>query len=306
MQTTEHWHTASDGKRIFFSRHLPESPPRAVVHIAHGVAEHGARYARVAEVLSRAGYAVYVDDHRGHGRTAATVEERGVFEGGAARVLADLVELLALEKREHPGRPLVLFGHSMGSFFAQALAGTHGAELQGLVLSASTGKPPPIAAVGRLLAQVERFRLGAHGRSALIRALAFDAFNKPFGTRTRFEWLSRDTAEVDRYVADPLCGFDASVALWQDVLELVSQNARPEHQARIPRDLPIYVFAGSEDMASERTKGLQQLLGAYRVQGLRDVTHRFYEGGRHEMLNETNRDEVHRDLVAWLDARFAR
>ena len=308
MNATELWHQATDGKKLLLRRFLPEGTPRAVIHLAHGMAEHSARYARVAEALTLAGYAVYANDHRGHGKTAVTSGELGCFDGGGVpRVFDDLLELIAFEKKEHPGLPFVLFGHSMGSFFAQSLMETHGASFSAVVLSGSTGKPNLLAAAGRTIARFERWRLGVRGKSSLIRALAFDAFNKPFNPKTtRFEWLSKDRAEVDAYANDPLCGFDCDIDLWVGILDLLRDIALPERQARIPKALPVYVFAGSEDPAGDRTKGLQQLLGAYSAAGLTDVTHRFYEGGRHEMLNETNRDEVTADLLAWLDAKVPR
>src|SRR5262249_55554460 len=133
--------------------------------------------------------------------------------------------------------------------------------------------------------------------------LSFDAFNKAFApNRTAFDWLSRDEAEVDKYIADPLCGFPVTTQLWVDVLDALSDIARPERQAKIPSDLPVYIFAGSEDPVGEKTRSLEQLLGAYGRAGVRDVKHKFYPGARHETLNETNRDEVTRDLVAWFDA----
>lgn len=309
MKASEHWHEASDGKRLFYRRFLPVAgEARAVVHVAHGMSEHSGRYARLAEALTREGFAVYAGDHRGHGRTASAAERGHFGPGGVARVVADLGELMGLEKREHPGRPFVLLGHSMGSFFAQELMLTRGDELHAVVLSGSAGKPNALASVGRYLARLERVRLGAKGASGLLRALSFDAFNKPFAASgpTRFEWLSRDRAEVDAYVADELCGFDATTDLWVELLDLLGRLARPERQARIPKRLPVYVFSGSEDPANERTKSLQQLLDALRAAGLTDVTHRFYEGARHETLNETNRDEVTSDLLRWLNERVPR
>ena len=304
MNATELRHPASDGKQLLLRRFLPEGAPRAVVHLAHGMAEHSARYARLAETLTSRGYAVYANDHRGHGHTA-TVEELGFFDGGLPRVLEDLVELITFEKAAHPGLPFCLFGHSMGSFFVQELMQTHGTLFNAAVLSGSAGKPNLLAAAGRTIARLERMRVGPRGKSGLIRALAFDAFNKPFNPKpTRFEWLSRDRAEVDAYANDPLCGFDCSIELWVAVLDLLRDIALPERQARVPKGLPVYVFSGGEDPAGDRTRSVQQLLGALRSAGLTDVTHRFYEGGRHEMLNETNRAEVTGELVTWLDSKL--
>jgi alpha-beta hydrolase superfamily lysophospholipase len=305
MQTSSSFHTASDGKPVHVYRFLPDGPVRAVLHLAHGLCEHAGRYERLAQELTARGIAVYANDHRGHGKTAATDEELGFFQGGVPRVLADLVELVSSEKHAHPGVPFVMMGHSMGSFLVQELMITHGAEFQAAVLSGSNGKPNLLAAMGRSMARFERWRLGPQGKSALIRALAFDAFNKPFGKRTAFEWLSRDTAEVDKYVADPRCGFDATTELWVGLLDLLAQIAIAERQARIPSRLPVYVFAGAEDTSSDRTKGLAQLLEAYQAAGVRSVQHKFYEGARHETLNETNRAEVTADLLAWLEGVLA-
>jgi len=278
--------------------------PKAVVHIAHGMAEHAARYARFAEALTEAGYAVYANDHRGHGQTAKD-GELGWFgtSGGFRRAVQDLQQLVVYEKAQHPGLGLFLFGHSMGSFFTQAFMIESGSALRGAILSGSAGKPSLMASAGRVVARIERARLGGKGQSKLLTRLSFDDFNKAFApNRTGFDWLSRDPAEVDKYVADPLCGFAVTTQLWVDVLDGTASIARPERQAEVPKDLPVLIFAGSEDPVGDKTRSLDQLVGAYARAGLRDVTHKFYPGGRHEMLNEENRDEVIRDVVAWLDA----
>jgi alpha-beta hydrolase superfamily lysophospholipase len=301
MQTSTFTLAAGDGTELFVYRWLPPAAPRAVVQIAHGLAEHAARYGRAAEALTAAGYAVYANDHRGHGRTAKTPADLGFFAArdGWHLCVDDLWQLHSRIAADHPGVPRVLMGHSMGSFLVQHFLGLHGEAPAAAVLSGSNGRPPPIAALGRLIARVERLRRGARGNSPLLDALGFAAFNKPFApARTPFDWLSRDAAEVDRYVADPLCGFGPSVQLWVDLLDGLAEIARPALQARIPKRLPIYVFSGSRDPVGGN---LKQLLAAYAAAGLERVTARIYPEGRHEMLNETNRDEVTRDLIAWLD-----
>jgi alpha-beta hydrolase superfamily lysophospholipase len=308
-----------DGKELFVYRWQPDrqssesaartssddgATAKAVVHISHGMAEHAARYARFAEALTAAGYVVYANDHRGHGKTANGDGELGFLaaSGGFRRAVQDLQQLVVHEKAQHPGLPVFLFGHSMGSFFAQAFLIEAGSALRGAILSGSNGKPNLLAQAGRLVARAERARLGPKGKSKLLTTLSFDDFNKAFKpNRTGFDWLSRDDAEVDKYVADPLCGFMVTTQLWVDVLDGTAEIADPARQARIPRELPVYVFAGSEDPVGGKTKGLVQLVEAYKQAGLRDVKHKFYAGGRHEMLNETNRDEVTRDVIAWLD-----
>lgn len=298
--------TASDGHELFVHRWLPEASTKtkAVIHIAHGMSEHAGRYARLAEALTQKGYAVYANDHRGHGKTAKADDDLGHFgpEKTFENVVRDLTECIALEKRENPGLPVILFGHSMGSFMVQKFLIDHGRMIQGAALSGTNGKPNLLASAGRLIARLEQRRLGPRGRSKLIDALSFGQFNKRFGrTRTDFDWLSRDPAEVDKYIQDPRCGFICTTSLWVDLLDTLEVISRPENQAKIPKDVPVYVFSGTRDAAGDDTRNVEQLLSAYRRAGIQSVTHRFYPEGRHEMLNETNRDEVTRDLVTWLD-----
>ncbi len=304
MQSSPFTHPAADGGVLSVYRWLPPRQAKAVVQIAHGLAEHAGRYARLAQALTDAGYAVYANDHRGHGRTARTPEDLGFFaeRGGWRRCIDDLWEVNRRLAADHPGLPIVLVGHSMGSFMAQHLMSEHGDALAGVALSGSGGKPPPLAVAGRLIARIERLRLGPRGKSALLHAFSFGAFNKPFEpARTPFDWLSRDANEVDKYIADPLCGFRPSVQLWIDMLDALGDITSAKSQARIPKRLPIYIIAGSHDPVGANTKSIEQLLAAYRAAGVERVTHRFYPGARHEVFNETNREEVTRDLIAWLE-----
>lgn len=283
-------------------------PCRAVVVIAHGMAEHAGRYARFAAALNAAGFAVYAFDHRGHGHSARSLSELGHMadRDGWNRAVADLAAACALAQQRHPGRPLLLFGHSMGSFMAQQMLYEHGGMLTGCVLCASNGKPPPIAALGRLVARIERLRRGRRGISPLIQSLSFDAFNKRFQpARTDFDWLSRDVAEVDKYVSDPFCGFPITVQAWVDFLDGLGVMAKPENQGRIPKDLPVFVIAGSHDPVSGGGKGLRQLLDAYAAAGLTRVDSKFYPQARHELLNEINRDDVTADVIVFFNRCLA-
>jgi len=279
--------------------HPKFAQPKAAVQIIHGLAEHAGRYRRVAESLTQEGYAVYASDLRGHGRTASNADDLGFFaeHDGWRKCLDDLWQL---NRRiaEDIGVPIVLLGHSMGATMARQLMAEHGDALAGVVLSGSSGQPVPLAIAGRMIARVERLRLGARGRSFLIRALTFDTFNARFRpARTRFDWLSRDAAEVDKYTADPLCGFTPSTQLWIDFLDGWAKIARSF--AGVPKSLPVYVIAGGDDPVSERTKMLQPMLAQYQAAGI-SAEHKFYPGARHELLNETNRAEVSNDLIAWI------
>jgi alpha-beta hydrolase superfamily lysophospholipase len=310
MRSSETTFHAGDGQRLFVRHWEPDDavPRRGVAHVVHGMAEHSGRYGRLADALTARGFVVHAHDHRGHGQTAEAAEDLGHFGDGVGwgRVVDDVLELLRAERAEHAGVPLLLVGHSMGSFMVQQVLYTEPALVDLAVLSGTDGKPDLLAAAGRGVARIERLRLGRRGKSALLQSLTFDAWNKAFApNRTAFDWLSRDPAEVDKYVDDPRCGFPCTTDLWVELLDALGEIARPESQARIRKDLPVYVFCGAEDPVGRRTKGVEQLLAAYRRAGLTDVTHRFYPGARHETLNEENRGEVTADLLEWLDLRMS-
>ena len=309
MQTSSFEWIADDGKRIVVHVFGPDSdaPPRAVVHVVHGMSEHGARYARVAEVLTASGFVVVAHDQRGHGKTASE-DELGFFGAadGWGRALADIRGLLAHTRAQHAGVPQAIIGHSMGSFLTQRIMSEEGSNLAAVVLSATNGPPNALARAGVFVARAERARLGDRGKSRVLQALSFDGFNRAFRpNRTAFDWLSRDEAEVDKYVADDRCGFPASASLWVQLLEALPGLLSPELLARIPKTLPVYVLAGAEDPVHDKTKNLKGLLSAYARAGLSDVTYRVWPGGRHEVFNETNRADVIGELNDWLTRKIA-
>ncbi len=269
----------SDGPRLHVYSWLPDGAPKAVVQIAHGMAEHAARYGELAGHLVDRGFAVYAHDHRGHGRTVAEGEEHGHFDDhdGWSKLVDDLHRLNRHIAAEHEQLPIVLFGHSMGSFMVQQLLFEHPSDASAAVLSASNGRPPPIATLGKLIARLERWRLGKRGKSKIINAMSFGDFNKKFApTRTDFDWLSRDQAEVDKYVADPWCGFMCSNQSWVDMLDALSRLTSTESLARIPKDLPIYLFAGDQDAVGDMGRGVKRLADAYRGAWLQQVTVKLY------------------------------
>jgi alpha-beta hydrolase superfamily lysophospholipase len=291
---------ADDGAKLLGRRWLPDGRPRAIVQIAHGLAEHSARYARLAAALNAASYGVYASDHRGHGPSFDPADLGHFADAdGWAKALSDLWTFNRLIAAEQPGVPIVFLGHSMGSFLGQAFVAGHSEALTGAVYSGSNGAPPAIATAGRFIARAERFRLGKRGKSKLLNQMMFGDFNKPFKpARTEVDWLSRDPAEVDAYAADPLCGFPFTNQLAIDLLDALPGLLAPERFASIRKDLPICVFSGERDPVGSNIQGL---IDALKAAGFTRLTTRIYPGARHETLNETNRDEVIGDLIAWLD-----
>ena len=299
MQASRFSLDRDDGAKILIYRWAPDGSPRAAIQIAHGLCEHAGRYARLAEALTRAGYLVYASDCRGHGPSAAPADLGFFAEANGWRKSLD--DLWAVNRRlaaDAPGSKIVYFGHSMGSIMGQQFIAEHGEALAAAALSGSNGAPPAILPLGRLIARFERWRLGPRGKSALLTQLIFGEYNKPFRpTRTDFDWLSRDPVEVDKYIADPLCGYPFTVQLAVDLLDALGPVSSAATVARVPKSLPIYIFSGSRDPVGPNLEGL---IESYRGAGL-DVTTKIYPDARHETLNETNRDEVTADLIAWID-----
>src|SRR5574337_1757962 len=249
MQEKEFSFRLDDGASLLARRWLPDRAPKAVVQIAHGLAEHSARYARLAPALNLEGFGVYAFDLRGHGPKCAP-NDLGHFADadGWEKCVGDLWTFNRLIAAEQPGTPIVLLGHSLGSFLGRGFIAEHSEALAGAALSGSSGKPPAIATLGRLIARAERLRLGKRGKSGLIFKMWFGDFNKPFKpARTAFDWLSRDEKEVDAYVADPLCGFPFTTQLAIDVLDALPRVTSRASLAAIREGFPIYVFSGERD-----------------------------------------------------------
>ncbi len=287
---------------------LPDGEPQAVLQIVHGMAEHGGRYARLGRALAEAGYAVYAQDLPGHGRSVRTADELGhTADRGDWHLTLSAVNAVRGEiERRHGDLPLFMLGHSRGSFLLQDYLVEHGGGLAGAVLSASCAHMGPLRPIGLALLRAEALWFGRSRRSAVGEALAFRDFNRRFKpARTAFDWLSRDAAEVDRYISDPLCGFRCSSALWIDLLQAGARLGQPQRLARIPQRLPLLLINGTADPACRGERGARGLERMYRAAGLNDVTLRLYADARHELLNDTCRDEVTRDLRAWLDARVS-
>jgi alpha-beta hydrolase superfamily lysophospholipase len=259
--------------------------PRGVVQVAHGLAEHSARYDRFARALNDAGYTVRAYDHRGHGASIAGTP--GDF--GAPGFEALIADVAAYGASLQGDVPLFLFAHSMGSFAAQSVLLTHSEQYAGVVLSGSTA-----------------LDLLAAGMAEADGPAGLEAFNAGFEHRTGYEWLSRDEAEVDRYVADPLCGFDLPDETVPALFGAAATLADPAVLARIRPGLPLLVVSGSDDPLAGGGRLVEVLGQRYRDAGLLDVTVKLYDDARHELLNELNRDEVTADVVAWLDAHRSR
>lgn len=302
MPRTDHSLDTDDGHALAVYTWTPDAEPRGLVQIVHGLAEHARRYDAIAEALTDAGWAVVAHDQRGHGQTA-TDETLGHYadEGGWRRVVEDVRAVRAFGRERAPEGPVVLLGHSGGSFVSLSDQIDAPGTVDRLILSGSNQGGGALVKAGIWVAKLERLRQGPRGKSAVVDFLSFGSFNKAFEpARTKFDWLSRDPAQVDRYVDDPRCGFLCSNQLWIDLLGALIELGRIDRLRRLPKTLPVYLFCGALDPVSDASKGVVALGDQLRAAGLEDVTVKVYPEGRHEMFNETNRDEVVADLLAWL------
>lgn len=281
---------------------LPDGPPRGVVQINHGLAEHAARYARFARFLAAHGFAAYAHDHRGHGFTTAPDAPRGSFgkAPAAGAVLADVAAVHDLIGKEHPGVPVIVFGHSMGSLIAANFMLRHSDRIAAASIwncNFSAGLPGRLA---QAILAWERFRRGSDTPSRILPKLTFDVWAREASDgRTPFDWLSRDHAEVDAYIADPLCGWDPSVGMWQAVFDFVFAGADDRNFAPVRRNLPVYLVGGGDDPESRFGKAVAKLAGRMRRMGFSDVVSTIYPDVRHESLNELNRDVIMEDFARW-------
>jgi alpha-beta hydrolase superfamily lysophospholipase len=267
-----------DGTGLAGFRWSGPGTPKAIIQLAHGAGEHAMRYFEPLRPLLEAGYVIYAADHRGHGMTSGMSHLGDFGPGGAPVAVDDMAQLSKLIRQREPGLPLVLLGHSMGAMFAQAYILDHSGLIDALVLS------------------------GAAGPGAMPPGGPNAAFANP---RTDYDWLSRDAAEVDKYIADPFCGIRFKPESMQSFMALRERPMGPAELAKVKAGLPIYVFVGDADPINAKLERLTPLVEAYRAAGFA-VTLKVYPGGRHEMLNETNRAEVVGDLKAWLDRTVVR
>lgn len=277
---------------------------RGVVQINHGFAEHAGRYARFGAFLASRGYHAYAHDHRGHGLTRAPDASSGRFaqSEGVDKVIADVVSVHDRIAADHPGLPVVAFGHSMGGLITLSLAQRHSDRLAGAAVWNANFSAGLLGRLALGILRWEAFRLGSDATSLILPKLTFRQWGaKVPGHRTLTDWLSRDTAEVDKYIADPLCGWDGSVSMWRDVFHMILDGADDRRFADVRRALPFNLVGGGRDPSTDNAKAVRDLDRRLRAMGFSSLQTKIYPENRHESLNELNRDEVMADFADWLD-----
>ena len=278
--------------------------PRGVVQIVHGVAEHMGRYEWFARFLAGHGYAVCGADHLGHGRTGAEDGKFGYFgpRRGWELVTRDVRRLRLMAGDRFPGVPYFLLGHSMGSFLTRTYLCRYPGTVDGAILSGTGQESALLVGAGKALANLIAHIRGPEAVSPLVNELSLGSYNKQFRpNRTGADWISRDEKVVDAYLRDPWCTFTPTVGMFRDMLGGLQYIASPAALAQMDPDTPVYLFSGDRDPVGGNGAGVRKVYGYFEKQGTRDLTMKLYPGGRHEMLNELNREEVYADVLAWLD-----
>ena len=277
---------------------------RFVIQIAHGMAEHKERYIKFAEKLCDNGFAVFINDHIGHGESVSDESELGYFgaRDGWKSFIGDCKRLMEFAKAEFPGVPYIFFGHSMGSFISRSFSAKYASELKGAIFCGTAG-PNPAAGIGAAVASLIGKFKGSHHRSKFIDNLAFGAYNKRFEGRTSFDWLTRDNDEVDKYIADDLCGFLFTAFGYRDMFNLLSSVSTADWFSSYPKDLPVLMISGSEDPVGDYSKGVNTVFDKLKAAGKDNVTLHLYDGARHEILNESACfEKVCADIIDWANS----
>ena len=280
----------------------PQGGIRAVVQIVHGMAEYALRYAPFAEYLAGRGFLVCAEDHLGHGRSVLSNRELGYFDGGdgSATVLKDIRRLTQIMRDEAGPVPYFMMGHSMGSFFCRKYISVYGAELAGAVIMGTGFQPAIATGFGKFMASLIALFRGWKHRSRFIDRLAFGSYNSGFGGRTPYDWLSADRANVDRYIADDLCGVTFTCGGFCTLFSIVGQACSRSVIAATPKDLPVFLVAGGDYPVGGRSRGVVKLYDKYNRAGLTDVGMTIYKGCRHEILNDECSSQVMEDIAVFL------
>lgn len=285
-------------------RWTPEQPPVAVFQIIHGIAEYIERYDDFARYLNRLGFLVVAEDHMGHGKSISGEGIQGYFHGGWFTAVEDSCQLLQDTRKEFPDLPYVLFGHSMGSFMTRTILEKYpDCGISAAVICGTGWQPKAVLNTGIGVCRLVCRQQGEKQPSKILEKLVFSNYNKKVEhPRTSYDWLTRDSGVVDRYLSDPLCGFTPTGGLMRELLTGIRYEQ--EHLSAMKRDLPVLFIAGGDDPVGNYGKGVLQSAEAFRKAGMQDVSCKIYPLGRHEILNEINREEVYQDISSWLNGKL--
>ncbi len=302
---TDFWYDSQGAGKIHGCRWTPEGEVRAVLQIIHGIAEYIERYDDFARFLNDRGILVVAEDHMGHGQSVNGDGIQGYFHGGWFTAVADSYHLLEGTRKEFPDVPYILFGHSMGSFMTRTILCKYPNSGIAAAVICGTGWQPAalLPAVIKMVDAVCQ-KSGETEPNEKLQNLVFGTYNKRVEhPRTPFDWLTRDKAQVDAYIANPKCGFTASAGLLREMMRGILYIEQPKSLAAMRKDLPVFFIAGGDDPVGSYGKGVKKSAEAFKKAGMQDVSLRIYPLGRHEILNEINKAEVYEDVYQWVSSK---
>ena len=304
--SSEFFLDSSGGGKIYARCWEPEGTPKAIVQIIHGIAEHVQRYDHFARYLSGLGYLVVAEDHMGHGKSISADTPMGYIAGGWDAMAEDCCRLMEKTMAQHPDVPYILFGHSMGSFLARSvLIKRPDSGITAAIICGSAWMPVAVLQAGKLISKLLMRAEAAKQPSDLLKNVMFSSYDKRIeNPRTPCDWLSRDEAIVDAYMADPLCGFAPTPALANAMMNGLLYIQKAANLKRMNKDLPVHFIAGGEDPVGNYGAGVRKAAQMFVRSGMKHVSVKLYPGCRHEILNELNKDEVYADVAAWISSKL--
>jgi alpha-beta hydrolase superfamily lysophospholipase len=297
----------SDGTEIAVNRWIPTGKIKAIVQLSHGMNEYSMRYQNFGEFLAQNGYVCNAHDHRGHGKTAERAQQNGsgisgylADKNGFQYVTEDLHEVTEQLKSDYPGKKIILIGHSFGSFITQSFIENYGRTIDSCILCGTAGPRPVLAYSGFFLVSIIALVKKKY-RSSLLNKAAFGAYNKHIPNAVySHEWLSRDLELIKKYEKDPWCNFIPTVYFFRDMLQGLCIIHSSKNIKKLPQELPVCLLCGSEDPVGNYGRSVQKLYEIYKSNGVKHVELKLYPGARHELLNETNKQEVKDDILDWI------
>lgn len=304
MKSDLYFTSSSNKNKIHLAIWKPDGDPKAILQISHGMAEYIDRYGDFARFLNTHGILVAGNDHLGHGGSVKSKDEYGYFSenDGNDCLIEDLHHVTQMVKEDYPGVPYFLLGHSMGSFYCRQYICKYGKELDGAIVMGTAFQPRTAATAGKALCRIISLFKGWHYRSSLINYMVLGSNNKAFEpARTPNDWLSRDKENVDKYNADEKCGFVFTLNGFYSMFQGLTRLCDDDLIKKVPVNLPILVTSGENDPVGNFGKGVTAVYEQYKKLGIKDLTLKLYPNARHEILNETNKEEVYDDILRWLE-----
>ena len=299
--------SSTGNNRIHALKCIPDGEAKGIVQIAHGIAEHINRYEPFMSFLADNGFIAVGNDHLGHGKSFTSEDEKGFFaeEDGWNYVVKDMVSLHDAMHSEYPDLKYIMFGHSMGSFLTRTYIIDYPSKYDLAILSGTGNQSPLLVFAGCTMADLFAKKSGANSDGKKLNDIAFGSYcSKIDSPRTEFDWLSVNAENVDKYIADPLCGFVAKTGLYRDMMHGIRYITNKNNIQKMDKDKPVYFMSGDADPVGDYGKGVEKAYKLFCNAGLKDVTIRLYPGGRHEMLNEDNKDQVYNDILAWINSKL--